>query len=240
MKKKITLNYSKSAAMSFCSKGLKNECETSVVNGPSVCKPPKFYCNMSSVKPPSKNGQKHGQSALDISNINSSNYPLISKSIIQTLFQFHLTLLYSECPKLNRVLAVLSAIGLNFNSSYLRILVSQSKFSVTRKFTLRYQQFGMSFNFEISRVGCILIEIISYLRTIVKCLHRWSSILVTNVLMSEQNTLMLILLEVHDIYSRAFISCYLSVVYFDLHVQFSPLSFVSCVETEYTRGPDIQ
>ena len=98
----------------------------------------------------------------------------------------------------------------------------------------------MNFYFEISRVDCILIEMISYFRTIVKCLHCWSSILVTNVLMSEQNTLMLILLEVHDIYSRAFISCYLSVVYFDLHVQFSPLSFVSCIETESTRGPDIQ
>ena len=32
IKKKITLNYPKSAAMSFCSKGLKKEFETAVVN----------------------------------------------------------------------------------------------------------------------------------------------------------------------------------------------------------------
>ena len=44
IKKKITLNYSKSAAMGFCSKGLKNEFETAVVNEPSVFEPPKFYC----------------------------------------------------------------------------------------------------------------------------------------------------------------------------------------------------
>ena len=44
IKKKITLNYSKSAAMSFYSKGLKNECETARGNEPSVFEPPKFYC----------------------------------------------------------------------------------------------------------------------------------------------------------------------------------------------------
>ena len=44
MKKKITLNYSKSAAMGFCSRGLKNEFETAVVNEPSVFEPLKFYC----------------------------------------------------------------------------------------------------------------------------------------------------------------------------------------------------
>ena len=43
-KKKITLNYSISAAMWFCSKGLKNEFETAVVNEPSVFEPLKFYC----------------------------------------------------------------------------------------------------------------------------------------------------------------------------------------------------
>ena len=44
VKTKITLNYSKFAAMSFCSKGLKNEFETAVVNEPSVFEPLKFYC----------------------------------------------------------------------------------------------------------------------------------------------------------------------------------------------------
>ena len=43
IKKKITLNYPKSAAMSFCSKGLKNEFETALVNETSVFKPLKFY-----------------------------------------------------------------------------------------------------------------------------------------------------------------------------------------------------
>ena len=36
LKKKITLNYPKSAAMGFCSKGLKNEFKTAMVNKPSV------------------------------------------------------------------------------------------------------------------------------------------------------------------------------------------------------------
>ena len=44
MKKKITLNYPKSAAMGFFSKGLKNKFETAVVNKPSVFKPLKVYC----------------------------------------------------------------------------------------------------------------------------------------------------------------------------------------------------
>ena len=43
-KKKITLNYPKSAAMGFCAKGLKNEFETAVVHEPSVFEPLKFYC----------------------------------------------------------------------------------------------------------------------------------------------------------------------------------------------------
>ena len=42
--KKNTLNYPKSAAVGFFSKGLKNEFETSVVNKPSVFEPLKFYC----------------------------------------------------------------------------------------------------------------------------------------------------------------------------------------------------
>ena len=44
IKKKITLNYSKSAAMGFFSKGLKNELETAVVNEPSVFEQLKIYC----------------------------------------------------------------------------------------------------------------------------------------------------------------------------------------------------
>ena len=44
IKKKITLNYPKSAAMGFCSKGLKNEFETAMVNEPSVFEALKFYC----------------------------------------------------------------------------------------------------------------------------------------------------------------------------------------------------
>ena len=43
-KKKNTLNYPKSAAMVFFSKGLKNEFETAVVNEPSVFELLKFYC----------------------------------------------------------------------------------------------------------------------------------------------------------------------------------------------------
>ena len=45
-KKKIALNYPKSAAMRFLSKGLKNEFETVVVNEPSVSVPLKFYCSI--------------------------------------------------------------------------------------------------------------------------------------------------------------------------------------------------
>ena len=44
IKKKIILNYPKSAPTGFCSKGLKNEFETAVVNEPSVFEPLKFYC----------------------------------------------------------------------------------------------------------------------------------------------------------------------------------------------------
>ena len=45
IKKKITHNYPKSAAMGFCSKGLKNEFQTAMVNEPSVFEGLKFYCN---------------------------------------------------------------------------------------------------------------------------------------------------------------------------------------------------
>ena len=44
MKKKNTLNYPKSAAKGFFSKGLRNEFETAVVNEPSVFEPLKFIC----------------------------------------------------------------------------------------------------------------------------------------------------------------------------------------------------
>ena len=44
IKKRITLKYPKSAAMGFCSKGLKNEFKTAMVNKPSVFEPLKFYC----------------------------------------------------------------------------------------------------------------------------------------------------------------------------------------------------
>ena len=44
--KKITLNYPRSAAMEFCSKGLKNELEIAVVNEPSVLESLKFYCTI--------------------------------------------------------------------------------------------------------------------------------------------------------------------------------------------------
>ena len=43
IKKKITLNYPKSAAMRFF-KGLKNEFKIAVVNEPSVFEPLKVYC----------------------------------------------------------------------------------------------------------------------------------------------------------------------------------------------------
>ena len=49
-KKKTTLNYPKSAAMSFFSKGLKHELETAVVNEPSVFEPLTVYCTSSYVK----------------------------------------------------------------------------------------------------------------------------------------------------------------------------------------------
>ena len=43
MNKKNTINYPKSAATGFFSKGLKNEFKTAVVNKPSVFEPLKFY-----------------------------------------------------------------------------------------------------------------------------------------------------------------------------------------------------
>ena len=46
-KKKITPNYLKSAVIGFCTKGLKNEFKTPVVNEPSVFEPLKFDCSNS-------------------------------------------------------------------------------------------------------------------------------------------------------------------------------------------------
>ena len=43
-KKKMNINYPKSAAMGFFSKELKNVFETAVVNEPSVFEPLKVYC----------------------------------------------------------------------------------------------------------------------------------------------------------------------------------------------------
>ena len=43
-KKKQTLNYPKICSQGIFSKGLNNEFETAVVNGPSVFEPVKFYC----------------------------------------------------------------------------------------------------------------------------------------------------------------------------------------------------
>ena len=49
IKKKITLNYPKSASLGFFSKGLNNEFEAAVVNEPSVFEPLKFYCMFHSI-----------------------------------------------------------------------------------------------------------------------------------------------------------------------------------------------
>ena len=43
VKMKIALIYPKSVTMGFCSKGLKNKFETTVVNEPLVFEPLKFY-----------------------------------------------------------------------------------------------------------------------------------------------------------------------------------------------------
>ena len=44
VKKKITLNYSESAATGFCSKGLKKEFEKAVVRSHQCSSALKFYC----------------------------------------------------------------------------------------------------------------------------------------------------------------------------------------------------
>ena len=48
----------------------------------------------------------------------------------------------------------ISHLSLHFKSCYLKLLISQSKFSGTRKFTLRYQQFEIGFDSEVSRIDC--------------------------------------------------------------------------------------
>ena len=57
MNNKNTLNYPKSAAMGFFSKGLKNEFETAVVNEPSVFEPLKFFCSLFKCAGKFENGQ---------------------------------------------------------------------------------------------------------------------------------------------------------------------------------------
>ena len=54
--------------------------------------------------------------------------------------------------KITRVDCITYFIYIIINSCFLKLLISQSKFSGNRKFTMRYQQFGMNFKFEISRV----------------------------------------------------------------------------------------
>ena len=49
IKMKITLNCPKSAAKGCFAKGLQNEFETAVVNGPSVLEPLKVYCSNSNL-----------------------------------------------------------------------------------------------------------------------------------------------------------------------------------------------
>ena len=66
------------------------------------------------------------QSTLNISDTDISSYPFISKNTIWTYFLFHL----------------------HFNFRDFKLLISQSKFSGARKFTSRYQWFGMNFNFR--------------------------------------------------------------------------------------------
>ena len=63
-------------------------------------------------------GYEHSiQSTLVISNTGISKYSLLSKNTVYTDFLFYI----------------------HFNFCYLKLLISQSKFSGSRKFTLRYQ-----------------------------------------------------------------------------------------------------
>ena len=64
IKKKITLNYPKSAAMGFCSKGPKNEFQTAMVNETSVFEPLKFYCSLFFADKTISRGKPYKQHAL--------------------------------------------------------------------------------------------------------------------------------------------------------------------------------
>ena len=75
------------------------------------------------------------QSTLGSSNTDISKYRFISDNIIWMYF----LLLFS------------------FQLLLPQLLISQSKFSGTRKFTLRFQKFGMNFDFEISRADCTVL-----------------------------------------------------------------------------------
>ena len=61
----------------------------------------------------------------------------------------------TDSSKYKRKLGRISNVSLRFNSRYLKLLVFQSKVSGTRKFTLRYQEFEININLEISRVDRI-------------------------------------------------------------------------------------
>ena len=62
-KKKIILNYSKSATKEFYSKGFKNEFETAMVNEPLVFEPLKFYCILDSTLTENNSLSKKEQNA---------------------------------------------------------------------------------------------------------------------------------------------------------------------------------
>ena len=66
IKKKITLNYLKSAAMGLFSKGLKNEFKTAVVNETSVFEPLKFYCTGTDLTALNKNCRARSEALIRI------------------------------------------------------------------------------------------------------------------------------------------------------------------------------
>ena len=52
------------------------------------------------------------------------------------------------------------------HSCYLKLMISESKFSGTRKFTSRYYEFGMTFDFEITRLDCNLLRYLKHVKKI--------------------------------------------------------------------------